>query len=86
MSSSSTRDLHENVISQLAHSMNKVPIVRVDVVVSKLPRRHLALEHDVHLLKCAVFCLWQAEEAPDGGQQGQATPEEGLYKCKPVKR
>lgn len=73
--------MHDNIKSQVSHSVNKVPVVRVDVVISELPRRDLALEHDVHLLEGTVLGLWKAEEAPDGGEQRQAAPEEGLQKC-----
>lgn len=70
------------MISQAGHLVNQIPVVRVDIVISKLPRGHLALEHDVHLFEGPVFGLWQAEESPDCGEQRQATPEEGLQKLK----
>lgn len=79
---SGTREIHDNVTFQVGHLVNKVPVVRVDIVISELPRGHLALEHDVHLLEGTVLCLWKAEEAPDGGEQREAAPEEGLEKCK----
>lgn len=78
----STRPTHENVQFQAGLSVNQISVVRVDVVIGELARGHLALEHDVHLLEGTVLRLWQAEETPDGGEQGQAAPEEGLQKCK----
>lgn len=75
----STIYIHEDVTSLDGNLLvNKVSVVRVDIVVGELSRGHLALEHDVHLLECAVLRLWQAEETPDGGEQRQASPEKGL--------
>lgn len=75
-------EMHDNVISHAGHLVNQISVVRADIVISKLPRGDLALEHDIHLLKGTVLGLWQAEEAPHGGEQRQAAPEEGLQKCK----
>lgn len=66
---SSTVEKHENVISQAVRLVNQISVVRVDIVITKLARGNLALEHDVHLLEGTVLGLWQAEESPYGGEQ-----------------
>lgn len=54
---SGTREMQGNAISEAGRLVNQVSVVRVDVVISELPRRHLALEHDVHLLEGTVLGL-----------------------------
>lgn len=50
----------------------------INLIGRKLARRHIALEHDVHLLECTVLRLGQTEPSPDRGQEIQNAPEEGL--------
>lgn len=54
---SGTGETQDNAISEAGRLVNQVSVVRVDVVISELPRRHLALEHDVHLLEGTVLGL-----------------------------
>lgn len=54
---SGTREMQDNAIFQAGRLVNQVSVVRVDVVISELPRRYLALEHDVHLLEGTVLGL-----------------------------
>lgn len=75
---SGTREMQDQAIFQAGRLVNQVSVVRVDVVISELPGRHLPLEHNVHLLESTILGLWQTKEAPNGGEQRQAAPEEGL--------
>lgn len=80
----STVHIHDTVAFPPPRLVDEVSVVRVDVVVGELARRHLALEHDVHLLEGTVLRLWQAEEAPECGEQRQTAPEKGLHENKSV--
>src|SRR6202030_4326316 len=71
------RPLHHNI--SLRHTLRSVVLNTCTNIALKLMRRHLVLEHLVHLLECSIPCLGEKEDGKEDEQAVCAKPNVAVF-------